>query len=385
MIRSGLAPALVGIRADLELSHGEGELLATVFLLGYLAALLPGGAAGDRFGRRRLVLTSAIGWCLVGLLIAAAPSFLALLSLMAVLGGLIGVFNSNDRPTAAAVIPAEHMMLAQSISFSGLGVGSGVGMLLAGYLVEQFGWRGSYAVLALLAIGAVATFWRLLPEPVREAPGPLGARAQAVLTNRNVWLIGVGGFPTVAGIWTLMTWAPTILLEQDGPGVFAVSLLASLVGFVALPALAGTGLMANRVGDGWVGPRSVVVLLHLVLVPVMLLLAWAIQSGQGLGTIAGLMVLSSFLQWGPWGVMWAMVAASVPRDALGLAVGFTSTLITAGTLVFPWLAGSLRDSSGSFAAPLFLLAALTAGATVLLTMVSTSDILRGGVVPGRGR
>lgn len=380
MMRSGLAPALVSIRADLRLSYAEGGLLATGFLIGYLAAMLPGGLAGDQLGRRRIVIAAAVGWCLVTALIGLAPSFLPLLGLIVLLGSLMGIYQGNDRAIAAAVIPRQHVMIAQSVSFSGLGVGSGVGILLAGFLVERLNWRGCYLVLALLGLGAVVAFWRLLPEPPRSNPVPIRVAVKAVLRNRNVWLMGIGGFPTVSGIWILVTWAPTILLESDSQGVFAVSLLASAVGFAALPALAGTGMLINAFEGRWLTPRGVVVLLHVVLVPVTAALAWAVQSQQGLAVTAALMVAASFLQWAPWGVMWAIVAATGPRESLGLAVGFTSTLITIGTFGFPWFAGAVRDASGSFAGPFMLLAALTAAAAVLLTMVDSSDQHRGMAV-----
>jgi predicted MFS family arabinose efflux permease len=369
MVRSALAPGLVGIRADFQLSHGEGGLLATGFLAGYCATLLPGGLLGDRVGRRKMVILAALGWTIISLLIGLAPSYPALLLSMIGLGGTMGCFNSNDRAIVSTLTPREKMALGQGLSYTGLGIGNGLGVMLAGAMAAAWGWRSSFLVFAGVSLLALAAVWRFVPEPPRGHPVPFRQVARQVVGSRDLWLLYAGGIPSVAVAWLLITWSPTILLETSELGLATASFFVSGVGFAAVPALVGMGSVSDLLARRGFGRKSVVAAGHLLLALTLALLAVSVERRWGALVIAGLMLVVSFFQWSPWAVAYALIADVVNPSAMGMAFGLGATMWAGGAMTAPWLAGAARDMTGSFTGAFWSLALLSFAGAVLTAAV----------------
>src|SRR6476646_1231900 len=65
--------ALPAIKADLNASAAALQWIVNAYLLPLSALLLLGGAAGDRFGRRRVFLLGLAGFAIASLACALAP------------------------------------------------------------------------------------------------------------------------------------------------------------------------------------------------------------------------------------------------------------------------------------------------------------------------
>jgi DHA2 family methylenomycin A resistance protein-like MFS transporter len=132
------------------------------------AFLLAGGAAGDRFGHRGVVLTGLAVFGLASLACAAAPT----------LGYLLGA-RAAQGLGAAILLPGTLAVVTRTFPDGGaqaraLGIWAGVaatalpaGPVLGGVLVTFAGWRSIFWLpLPVVAAALVAT-WRLVP---RTAP-----------------------------------------------------------------------------------------------------------------------------------------------------------------------------------------------------------------------
>jgi len=369
MVRSALSPSLVGIRADFGLSYAGGGLLATGFLAGYCAMLLPGGLLGDRVGRRTMVILSSSGWTIASFSIGLAPSYPVLLLLMVGLGLTMGCFNGNDRAIVSTVTPREKMGLGQGLSYTGLGIGNGLGVMLAGALAAAWGWRSSFLVFAGLSLLALTAICRFIPKIPRGRAVRFGQVARQVLGNRDLWLLYFGGIPSVAVAWLLITWAPTILLDTTRLDLATASLLVSAVGFAAVPALVGVGAVSDALARRGLGRKSIAAGGHLLLAAALVLLGWSVEAGGGAIVIAGLMLLVSFCQWSPWAPAYALIADIVAPPAMGMAFGLGATVWALGATTAPWLAGTVRDLTGSFTAVFYALAALALAGAVLTAAI----------------
>lgn len=368
MVRSALAPGMVGIRQDFGLDHAEGGLLATGFLLGYAVMVLPGGLLGDRVGRRPMVLGASLGWAAGAVLIGLAPSFTTLFLALLALGVVMGCFNANDRPIVSVVTPKDKLALGQGLTYTGLGLGSSLGVLLAGAMAAAWGWRSSYFVFAGLSLVATVALWRSVPA-LPTGRGASAASARHVLGSRDLWLIYLAGMPSVAGTWLLMTWAPTILLETGGLDLLTASLVAAGLGLPAVPALVGAGLLSDLLARRRLGRKSLIVVGHVLLGVSFAMLAVAVERRWPLPTVAGLMLLLSFAQWLPWAPTYALLADMAPPSVQGLTVGLGATIWVVGAMAAPWLAGAVRDAMGSFAAVFHSMAALAVVGGVLAAAV----------------
>ena len=117
----------------------------------------------DRFGRRRMIILSAIAF---GLL-TTATAFSRSIVEMAVLRGVAGLFLSGVLPAGMALIseftPAKRRATFIAISLAGYSAGSAAGAGAA-LLVPSHGWQAGFLIGGLLPLLLVIPLWLWLPE-----------------------------------------------------------------------------------------------------------------------------------------------------------------------------------------------------------------------------
>src|SRR5262249_46018852 len=149
--------------------YTEAGFLSTAFFYAYMAMQFPAGAFGDRFGRRRSLVTGMLLVALASFCTGLARSFAALFAARLLTGLSQGFLFSNDRVIIAAVPPRHKTALGQGVSFSGPDLGTTLGLVIAGALGVVVAWRTVFMLVAIPAAVAAALFWRFVPEPPRRA------------------------------------------------------------------------------------------------------------------------------------------------------------------------------------------------------------------------
>jgi predicted MFS family arabinose efflux permease len=240
-----IAPLLA---VEFALSASELGLLAAMFFASYAAMQLPVGLAIDIWGARRvqavLALLSAVGFALCGL--ATGPVTLALGRVVTGFGiaaGLIAILKVNTQ-----WYPKDRVA-----GMTGLGVfvgslGSVAATVPAALLVEAFGWRGVFWVLAALSCGVAA--WIFLSVPDRGPGAAPPRRGLAVETQEIGRIFASAPFLTLAPAIALLSamnftyqglWAGPWLRDVDGlDGTARAGLLLAY----------SVGLMAGSAGFG---------------------------------------------------------------------------------------------------------------------------------------
>ena len=194
LIRMALGALLPPIMQELALSYAEAGFLSTAFFYAYMAMQFPAGVLGDRFGRKRILITGLVLGALAAVATGFAGSFVALFLARLLIGISQGFLFSNDRVIIAATTPKGKMALGQGISFSGAGLGTTLGLLLAGALGVIVPWRSVFILFALPPLLAAVLIGRLVPEPPRHAGVADPAWPfRRVLRTRDFWLLGVTG------------------------------------------------------------------------------------------------------------------------------------------------------------------------------------------------
>ncbi len=154
--------------------------LAVSVTTGLLAlAIIPAGVLANRFGRTRVMITSATATVVIGLLLPFSPSLDVLLIGRAIEG------------IALAGVPAVAMAyLAEEISGSGLGAAMGVyvsgttlgglaGRLIPAFMLDATTWRWAATVVAVATALCAVWFARILPQSRSFTPQPLELRVMA--------------------------------------------------------------------------------------------------------------------------------------------------------------------------------------------------------------
>jgi MFS family permease len=329
-----------------------------------------GGVLADRLGPRRVALAGVA--CLVGALALAsvAPS-VGVLYLTYSVGTGIGV-GLTYVPSVGAVQPwfSANRAFASGLAVAGIGAGNFLVPLLAVWLIDGFGWRAAYQVLALgvLVLGGAAAL-AIDDDPARHgaAGAPRTARESLpgatlgeALRSEPFWLLYASSVLVCVGLFVPMVHLAPYAEDAgytEAQGVALVSLigLGSLVGRFTI------GALADRLGRM---PSLAVMYAGL---GAMLVLWWLASQYWVLALFA--------LSFGAFYGGFVALAPSITMDlygprALSGIIGFLYTGPGIGTLIGPPLAGVAFDRLGSYAAPILAGAALSfAAAGIVLVLM----------------
>jgi len=353
VVRMAFSPLLEPVMAEFGLSHAGAGFLFSVFFYGYMAMQVPAGLLGDRFGRKRVLVAGILLVAVATLVTGLAPSLLVL-GLSRLLSGLAqGMYFANDRPIIAAATPPHRLALGQGISFSGLGLGNALGLLLGGALGELMPWRTVFLVLTVLpVVSAVLVGW-YVPDPTR--PTPRAARAAPpgglgeVFRHRDLWLLGLAG---MCPIWTqflIGTWGPALFIELGVRELSRSALYASLLGFAAPPGLLALGVVSDRLLRRGVGRNVVAAAALLGLGLAVGGMGVVVQLRGQAWLLAVLVFVTSFFLWGVWAPVYAMVAELFPQRVMGVAFGLLNAISFVAAVLTPYVNGWIKDWTGSFA------------------------------------
>jgi EmrB/QacA subfamily drug resistance transporter len=210
-------------------AQSEGlQWVVDAYLLPLSALLLLGGAAGDRYGRRRLLIAGTGLFAISSLGCATAPSLNLLLAARLLQGAGAAMLLPNSLAILGSTFEGEAKGRAIGIwAASGAALGA-VGPVLGGWLIDLGSWRAIFLINLPIAIGAILLAWRYVPADPDERGQPLD---------------GGGGFLATLGLGAL-TWALTM---GSGQGGWTVTSIAAAI--VAAGLLGAFLLVEHRRGD----------------------------------------------------------------------------------------------------------------------------------------
>lgn len=263
-----LLPLVVApVRSDLHLSEVQfGLLQGTAFSLFYASCGIPLGWAIDRWSKQKIIFGAVIVWSLGSALSGRAQSFFGLFAARA----SVGAGESGLAPAAMSLIPslfpARRLALAMSIYAIGANIGSGMAMVLGGFLVAKLTrmggadlpilghvqpWQMAFLVAGLAGLPLsflVFTF----KEPRRShavSQGDASWRHVFVFLRREWRVIccHFTAFPVASMLaYNFIAWGPAYLMRHFHIGVASVGLVLGIVGGIC-PLLGnlGEGIIAD--------------------------------------------------------------------------------------------------------------------------------------------
>ncbi|MFF3126705.1 MFS transporter [Streptomyces sp. NPDC057908] len=171
--------ALPTMAEQLGATTGEQQWMADAYVVVFAALMLPAGLLGDRFGRRRMLITG-LGIFLIGSLIGsladAVPAVVTARCVMGIGAALV-------MPLALAVLPSlfgapEDRVKAIGIVSAASALGLPLGPILGGWLLDHFWWGSIFLInIPMVAISITACVF-LLPE----TSDPASPKVDAVST-----------------------------------------------------------------------------------------------------------------------------------------------------------------------------------------------------------
>lgn len=212
-----------------------GDLAAAQWVVGAYALMLgalvlAGGAAADRYGRKRVFLTGVVLFAAGSAACGLAPSLPLLIAARAAQGVAAAILTPASLALLGASFDDKARGQAVGIWAGASGLMSAIGPVLGGWLADAVSWRAVFAINLPLAAVAV---W-LVSASAEESRGGKGGPVD--------WR---GALAATAGLG-LVTWA---LTEGPKHGADAVVLgaggagLLLLAGFIVLEARAKNPMM----------------------------------------------------------------------------------------------------------------------------------------------
>ncbi len=303
------------------------------------------GMLADRYGRRPVLMSNILGFSVIELCCAFAPSLHALLALRALFGIAMGGVWGVGAALVFETLPKEGRgtfsgILQEGYAFGSILASAAFGRLFGGFhwhglSAPGIGWRGLFILGATPALLAFYVQARVAESPVWLA----GARKRMVRATaaegaaRTQLLLRF--LPTFLFLVLLMTAFmsfshgtqdvyPTFLAVEARLSPETIGLIGVLYGFGSI---AG-GIVFGALSETW-GRKRAIVTAALLAIPVIPLYAYG-HSAFTLGLGA---VLMQFMVQGAWGVVPAYLTELSPAPVRATAPGLAYQL---GGLITSW-------------------------------------------------
>ncbi|MEV5553015.1 MFS transporter [Nonomuraea wenchangensis] len=383
LMQTLIVPLIATLPALLHTTTANAFWAITATLLAGAVAMPVSGRLGDLYGKRRVMVVSALLLSAGSFVCAPAESLVPMVVGRALQGLGMGVI-----PLGIAimrdVLPPQRLGSAIGLMSSSLGVGGALGLPAAALVAQYVSWHALFWAAAGLGLLMSVLILVIVPEsPVRspgrlDVVGAIGLAAGLVLFLLPVskgsewgWTSGttLGMFGASAlvlllwGWWELRVPAPLIDLRTSARRQVLMTNLASIViGFamyamslitpqlLQLPTATGYGLGLSMVEAGlWMAPGGLVMM---AISPVaarlsaargpktsLLLGALVIAAGYLLALVLmghawGILIFSAVVAAGigfAYAAMPSIIMAAVPRTETAAANGLNSLMRSIGT------------------------------------------------------
>jgi ACS family glucarate transporter-like MFS transporter len=370
-----------------------GYLMST-FGWAYVLGQLPGGWLLDRFGARRVYISSFFLWSLFTVLLgfagylgaAAAAAIFILVFLMSLAESpsfpsnariVSSWFPSNERGTAAAIFTAaQYFALVLFLP-------------IMSWITHHHGWKAVYWFMGGLGIVFALLIPRLLFSPkdhprindaeleyitkggalVEECPTQDGVKSRKaphigylkqLLGNRMIQGIMLGQFCINVLIWFFTTWFPIYLAQARHLSLVKVGMIA------VIPAVCGFlgGIAGGVFSDYLISKKYSLTVARKTPIIVGMLLAMSILGCIFVDTTSGVVAFLSiaFFGKGVGAMGWAVVTDTAPKEIVGLCGSLCNISGNMAGIVTPVVIGYIVQRTGSFNGALVFVALAALGA-----------------------
>ncbi|WP_062983020.1 MFS transporter [Nocardia anaemiae] len=224
---------VVGLLPDIADTYTVSIPTAGLLVTGYALGVLVGApimtGLGTRVSRKRMLLVSLLLLIAGNVLSALAPTFGLMLTGRIVASLAHGAFFGIGSVVAGSLVAPDRKAGAIAMMFTGLTVATIVGVPLGTLLGQQFGWRLTFLLVALVGLAGLVGVTALVPEQ----PAPHDARLcheLAVLTNPQVLLAMAMTVLGFGGVFAAITYLAPMMTEVTGYAPSSVTWLLVLFG-----------------------------------------------------------------------------------------------------------------------------------------------------------
>lgn len=357
---------LTSIIEELELTHAEAGLLMSLFALPMVFLAVLSGSLSDRLGSFKTGLLSLIISIVGTLIFAFSGTFLCAASGRAVAGIGAATISIVGAQTISQWFRGREVGTAMGILNTAMPLGTITCLATFGRLAESLGWRVPILISAMMGAGVLAAFISLYKPPPnlrQEASSQKKGNATGLLSSivklgGLVWLVGICWMWFNAATISFLTFAQDFFVWK-GYSAGSAGFLAGLLMWGSLVLSPIVGRLVDKVGSNevFIGVGGVA-------------MAGAIYViTRSANLLFPMLVLAVAVAFVPASVF-SFPSKILNPENFGLGFGVLSMASSVGMVFGPYVAGLIRDKTGSYEGSFMFLS----GLAMLMTM--TALILR---------
>lgn len=412
-MRKNFSFAMPGLEQDCGITKSQlGNFLFAGGIVYGISKFL-NGFVGDRVNSRKMLCFGLLVCTLVNVAFGFVPQLSALIggdgadavrAQVWLFGGLLVVnqfFQGTGFPPCARLIafwvPPKELATKMSVWNTSHSIGGGLvakicgvimGLGTLGALHQGVGlWKWCFWAMAILGGIGLLVMWFWLPGTPEEEglrvgvatddsgqptaderlltadsrPSSAGKRPSVlknVFLSPAIWMLGLCNFAINAVRSLVADWGPTMLQEAKGFTASESGTVIMLFEFAGIVGMLASGWATDRLFGGR-APRLCVFLMALTAA---LFVAFWLVPGAGLASAA--LIAAGFTLYGPQALTGVTATNLATKSLTGTAIGFISLFSYIGVSVAGKVCGSLAQSYGGWAVPVYTMAGVAVCGTM---------------------
>jgi len=332
----GLVPT---IAQDLAVSLPSAGLLVSLYALGVAVGAPVLTALTGRWKRKTVLLTIMVLFVLGNLLAWVAPGYESLIAARILTGLAHGVFFSIGSTIATGLVSKEKEASAIAIMFTGLTVALVTGVPLGTWIGQNFGWRATFMVVAVLGLVALIGSALLVPKNLKQSAPAKISQQLKVLTQPRLLLVYGMTAVGYGGTFVAFTFLAPILEQVSGFESSAIGLIMLVYGVSVAVGNIWGGRLADRMGP--------VKALHIIFTALALvLLAFTFAASNPVSSVLTVLIWGAFAFGNVPGLQVYVVqlAEKYAPEAVDVASGLNIAAFNVGIALGSILGGVIIES-----------------------------------------
>jgi len=373
--RATISFALPLISKELSLGPEAKGVLLSAFFWSYALMQIPMGILADRLNLRWLYAVSFTLWSISQGLMGLATGLGMLVAFRMLLGVGEAIYLPGGSKIVSLLFPPAERGLPSGLFDAGTRTGLVLEGVLVPWMLTHLGWRTTFTIIGFTALLWLLPWFALTPKQLRAAPAAAKpdsdqgfvAAVMTLVTNRNLVGVCLAFFCFDYYWYFLVNWLPDYLVTSRGLTLMTAGIYAALPYFVFGLCEPVGGWIADRlIKAGWseTGARKGIItfafLTGLCLIPA------ARVSSPGTAVI---LIIGGCLVGLATGNLLVVLQSCAPPDEVGLWTGVYNFIGNIAGILSPIITGVLIATTGSYAPPFMLAAALIALGPLALWLI----------------
>jgi ACS family tartrate transporter-like MFS transporter len=387
--------AKLQMNADLGLSDTAYGFGAGIFFLAYAICEVPSNLLLVRYGARIWIARIMITWGLISAGMMFVQGEWSFYAMRVLLGAAEAGFLPGIVYYLSQWFPRAHRAKAVSWFMIGIPLSIVFGGPLSGWLLGfdgvmgLHGWQWMYLVEGLPAVFLGFVVLGFLTDRPADARWLTAEQRQWLMTrieaehaavtalhrghwldalmHPTVWLLAAIMFCCQTGSYGLTLWVPTIVKGLSGYTDLQVGLFSAIPYIAAALGMVLIGRSSDRTGERF---------FHIA-VPSAIGALGFVATGMISAPMAAMVALSiaAVGDYSTRGPFWALPGRFLTGSSAAAGIAFINSAGAVGGFIGPYAVGYLKDTTGTFESPLYLLAGILMAGAVLTLWLRKSPTL----------